>query len=76
MTKPRRDVKNWNSRPHLLSQKQIDWAYKQWCLGYTYDEIAAALFCSNKTILREFKMRGFKKVRPKLIYDFSQEDNV
>lgn len=63
-----RDYSMYHARPHLLSMKELEWAYEKWCFGYTYEEIAKALYCSPKTLLREFKHHGWKKVRPPLHY--------
>lgn len=51
-----------------LTQTQIEWAYKQWCLGYTLKQIADALEVSSRTISREFEKLGRPRVRPKLVY--------
>lgn len=51
----------------LLTSAEIRWAYDQWCNGRTQTEIADALFCSYATIKREFRARGFYKIKPILV---------
>lgn len=63
-----REYSLYHARQHLLSTDELKWAYEKWCLGYTQEEIAAALYCSSKTLLREFQHRGWRKVRPPLHY--------
>ena len=52
---------------HLLTRKEIAWAYDKWCAGYTYEEIAEALYCSAKTVYRALK--GREKIKPVLVYE-------
>lgn len=47
-----------------LTHKQIEWAYEQWCNGYTQVQIADALFVCEKTIRRALK--GRMRIRPVL----------
>lgn len=49
-----------------LSAKEKEWAYDQWCKGYTQEEVAEALFVCKKTVQRA--LRGRKKVKPVLVY--------
>lgn len=49
-----------------LTEKQIEWAYKMWCLGYTLPQIADALYVHPATVWR--MMGGRPKKRPKLVY--------
>lgn len=55
-----------------LTRKQEEWAYEQWCNGYTRQEIANALFVSTKVISRAF--RGRPRIKKILEYDFSEEN--
>lgn len=57
----------------ILTAEQIDWAYHKWCEGYTKSEIADALFVNYQTIYRALRDR--KRVRPRLVYNFSKENN-
>lgn len=50
----------------VLSRKEIEWAYDQWCNGYTKEEIADALFVCAKTVSRA--LAGKPKVKPVLVY--------
>ena len=52
---------------HLLTRKEIAWAYDKWCAGYTYEEIAEALYCSAKTVYRALK--GREKIKPVSVYE-------
>lgn len=49
-----------------LSDKQKEWAYEKWCLGYTQLQIAEALYVCEKTVQRALKNRP--RIRPILIY--------
>lgn len=51
----------------LLNWQQREWAYSKWCLGYTQEQIAEALYCSTKTIRRA--INGRPKIRPILKYE-------
>ena len=51
----------------MLTDRECQWAYEMWCRGYRREDIAAALFCSAKTIQREFDRRGYVRIRPVLI---------
>lgn len=57
----------------ILTAEQIDWAYHKWCAGYSKSEIADALFVNYQTIYRALRDR--KRVRPRLVYNFSKENN-
>ena len=57
------------TRPHVLTDNQVAWAYSKWCQGYTIPEIAKALHVCDRTIWREFKDRALRKVRKPLVYD-------
>ena len=50
----------------VLTVKQVDWAYKKWCEGYTKKQIADALFCGVSTLDRY--LAGMPRIRPKLTY--------
>lgn len=54
-----------------LTKRQIEWAYKKWCEGYTQGEISEALYVSQNTVYRALK--GKSRVRPKLVYNFAEE---
>ena len=47
-----------------LSPEQIEWAYCQWCNGYTLREIAEVLNASESTVYKSFK--GRRKHHPPL----------
>lgn len=51
----------------ILSHKEKEWAYKQWCIGYTQIQIAQALHVCDKTIIRALKDRP--RIRPVLVYE-------
>lgn len=51
----------------VMSPKQKEWAYRQWCIGYPFAEIAEALGLATKTVQKALKHRP--RVRPTLIYD-------
>ena len=55
--------------PRLLDKTQTDWAYEKHCEGYTFQEIADALFVNVSTIRDEFKRNNLKKKLPPLTYD-------
>lgn len=50
----------------MLTEKEVSWAYEQWCIGYTQPQIANALYCSEKTIMRAFRKRNLRRIRPVL----------
>ena len=50
-----------------LDLKKTEWAYRQWCLGYTQIQIADALFVCEKTIARALKNKP--RIRPILKYE-------
>lgn len=47
-----------------LSPEQIEWAYYQWCNGYTLREIAEVLNAAESTVYKSFK--GRRKRHPPL----------
>ncbi len=57
------------TKQYALTLDQVDWAYSKWCQGYSVAEIAKALHVCDRTIWREFKDQGLKKVRKPLVYD-------
>lgn len=60
---------------HILSRKQIEWAYTKWCEGYTQKQIADALFVCSKTVSRALK--GKPRIRPILTYtDVEGRQNI
>jgi predicted DNA-binding protein YlxM (UPF0122 family) len=50
----------------LLTHKQKEWAYAKYCEGYTIEQIANALFVSDKTISKA--IHGRPRIRPILTY--------
>ena len=52
---------------HVLSQKQISWAYEKYCEGYTLEQISDALYVCGMTLRRAFKRNGLTRVRPVLV---------
>ena len=56
-----------------LTHKEIEWAYKKLCEGYTQQQIADALFVCEKTIRRAINERP--RIRPILKYE-ERENNV
>ena len=52
-----------------LDQKKKQWAYQQWCLGYTQLQIADALYVCEKAVQRALK--GKPRIRPILKYERS-----
>ena len=54
-----------------LTPKQIKWAYDMWCIGYTQQQIADALYVCKKTIERMLK--GKPRIRPILVYKGGDE---
>lgn len=55
----------------VLSHKQKEWAYTQWCLGYTQTQIAEAFNVCVKTVQRA--IHGRPKIRPILVYNEREE---
>lgn len=53
----------------ILSKEEKEWAYTMWCIGYTQQQIADALFVCCKTVQRTLK--GKPRIRPILIYERS-----
>lgn len=56
----------------ILTQEQIEWAYQKWCEGYTQTEIGEALYVDMITVQR--RLRGRKKAKKPLVYDFTEEE--
>lgn len=54
-----------------LTEAQKEWAYKQYCKGYTQAEIAVALYCSPITI--NHAIAGRPRIKKPLHYDFEKE---
>lgn len=52
---------------NALTKAQISWAYDRWCEGYTYLQIADALYVCSKTIQRA--LQGKPRIRPILVYE-------
>lgn len=50
-----------------LDNKQKKWAYDMWCLGYTKNQIADALYVCEKTVARA--LTGKPRIRPILKYE-------
>ena len=50
----------------VLSNSEKSWAYDMWCIGYTLNQIADALYVCEKTVQRALK--GKPRIRPILIY--------
>lgn len=53
----------------LLTYKQVYWAHRKWCEGHSKQQIAKALYCSEKTLTREFKRYGLNYVEIPLKYE-------
>lgn len=49
----------------ILTDKQVAWAYKMWCIGYTQEQIGDALFVHARTVFNALSKR--RKVRPVLV---------
>ena len=58
--------KVYGNNSRILTTKQVDWAYKMWCIGYTQKQIADALNVCSKTVERALK--GKPRIRPTLKY--------
>jgi predicted transcriptional regulator len=54
-----------------LTKKQKEWAYEQYCNGYTQSEIADALFCDTVTVWRAINRRP--RIKKPLHYDSEKE---
>lgn len=50
-----------------LDNKQKEWAYQMWCVGYTQLQIAEALNVCEMTVRRALK--GRERIRPILKYE-------
>lgn len=48
----------------ILTDKEIEWAYEQWCNGMTLLQIADALYVNERTVRRAFN--GRPRIRPVL----------
>ena len=51
----------------VLTKEKEEWAYQKWCEGYTQQQIAEALYVSEKTVQRSLKNKP--RIRPNLVYD-------
>lgn len=60
--------------PHhqSLTHKEKEWAYEQWCKGYTLVEVAAAMNVCSKTIERA--IHGRPRIKPVLVYERPKEE--
>ena len=60
--------------PHhqALTHKEKEWAYEQWCKGYTLVEVAAAMNVCSKTIERA--IHGRPRIKPVLVYERPKEE--
>lgn len=57
-----------------LTEKQVAWAYKKWCEGYSLYEIGRALYVHHNTVSYTLRAKGLKKPpKPPLVY---QEDEA
>lgn len=59
------------NRNRALDNEMEEWAWVQWCNGYSQREIAEALFVNEQTVgrtMRKFQKQGRKKERVKLVY--------
>lgn len=52
-----------------LTKKEVKWAYDMWCIGYTQNQIAQALYVCEKTVNRALKDKP--RIRPILKYPTS-----
>lgn len=55
-----------------LTAAQKEWAYEQYCNGYTQFEIAEALFVSHCVVQKA--IAGKPRIKKPLYYDFGKED--
>lgn len=55
----------------VLTKEQEEWAYDKWCVGYSHEEIAIALFVSPKTI--DKTLCNKIKVKPTLICEWKDK---
>jgi len=55
-----------------LNEYKKRWAYEKWCLGYTQQQIADALYVCEKTVQRALK--GKPRIRPILKYEYEGAD--
>lgn len=56
----------------ILSHHDKEWAYEQWCKGYTLAEVATAMNVSSKTIERA--IHGRPRIKPVLVYERPKEE--
>lgn len=49
-------------------EKQMRWAYRKWCEGFSVTDIAAALDVDTSFIYWQFRKRKWKRVRIPLEY--------
>jgi hypothetical protein len=61
-------VVDFTDSRRCLSYAQARWAHDKWCQGYTLRQIGEALFVHPRTLQREFAQRGWRRIRPKLVY--------
>lgn len=54
-----------------LTKEQEKWAYDKWCVGYSQEEIADALFVSSRTIARTLCNKV--KVKPTLTCEWKDQ---
>ena len=52
----------------VLDEAAVSWAYKWWCYGASYEQLADALYVNPKTVERAFKRRGLVRIRTRLHY--------
>lgn len=52
-----------------LTEHQIQWAYKWFNYGASYEQLGAALYVDPKTVYRAFKRRGLYRIRTPLVYN-------
>ena len=57
----------------FLSERQVEWAFERYCEGHSLRRIAEALYCSHRSVSREFQRRGLKRKYKPLVYDFKSE---
>ena len=52
----------------VLNDEQVEWAFRKHCEGYTFEEVADALYVNISTIRSEFKKKGLKRTLPPIEY--------
>lgn len=68
---PGESFRNRQGRGEALTTAQKEWAYEQYCNGYTQAEIAEALFCDISVI--SHAIAGRPRIKKPLHYDFKKE---